>query len=130
MHKGALLLTSVANGAYCGGGIHSNPSASLEDGAMDMNIIYNVSRFEFLKKLPYYAKGTHQSAPGIEKVLCEKRGTTAVLTPLDGKMLLCADGEVMETEGIQFRVVKDAFSFSLTSKNNLNILEEKSNIKI
>ena len=48
-HEGNLLLTSAANGRYCGGGFMSNPDAELNDGLISVNIIKDVSRLKFLK---------------------------------------------------------------------------------
>ena len=56
IENGPLLLTAIANGGFCGGGVHSSPYASVTDGKMDVNVIYNVSRLDFLKKFPHYAK--------------------------------------------------------------------------
>ena len=42
-HSGALLLTSIANGCFCGGGIKSNPLASVQDGLINVNIIKNIA---------------------------------------------------------------------------------------
>ena len=41
-HKGKLLLTSIANGCFCGGGVKSNPGACVHDGLMNVNIIKNL----------------------------------------------------------------------------------------
>lgn len=75
---GPVLLTALANGSFCGGGVKSAPTARLDDGLMDVNIIYNVSRREFLSKFPAYSKGTHMQIPGIEKIIfarqCRRRG--------------------------------------------------------
>ena len=43
-----LLLTTFANGAFCGGGFNSNPYASLTDGKIDFISINNVGRIKFL----------------------------------------------------------------------------------
>ena len=58
IHNGKLLLTSVANGCFCGGGVKSNPYAKINDGLMDINIIKNVPRRMFVPCLPLYMKGT------------------------------------------------------------------------
>ena len=68
---GPVLLTALANGSFCGGGVKSAPVARLDDGLMDVNIIYNVSRMEFLSKFPAYSKGTHMQIPGIEKIILQ-----------------------------------------------------------
>ncbi|MBE6593882.1 MAG: hypothetical protein E7642_07840 [Ruminococcaceae bacterium] len=57
-HK-ELLLTTMANGAFCGGGFHSNPLASLFDGRIDLLTVKNVGRMKFLSLVGSYKKGTH-----------------------------------------------------------------------
>ncbi len=58
LHK-KLLLTTFANGSFCGGGFHSNPEASLDDGNIDTLFIKNVSRTKFVLMVGDYKKGTH-----------------------------------------------------------------------
>ena len=38
-HSGPLLLTSIANGSYCGGDVKSNPLASVHSGNINVNIL-------------------------------------------------------------------------------------------
>lgn len=78
---GPVLLTALANGSFCGGGVKSAPIARLDDGLMDVNIIYNVSRREFLSKFLAYSKGTHMQLPGIEKIIFARQCRRAVITP-------------------------------------------------
>ena len=59
--KRDLLLTTLANGAFCGGGFNSNPKASLTDGNIDCITINNVSRLKFLSLVGKYKSGTHLS---------------------------------------------------------------------
>lgn len=110
-HKGTLLLTSLANGKYCGGGIKSNPEASLSDGMMSINIIYNISRLNFLSKLPFYMKGIHTKLKNIEKVIYSKKCKKVVITPKEKTMKLCTDGEISLVGKTEFEVVHDAFNF-------------------
>lgn len=110
-HCGPLLLTSVANGSYCGGGIKSNPLASIKDGFINVNIIYNISRLNFLTKLPFYMKGTHINLRKIENVIFTTKCKKAVITPLDGKMRLCADGEISDAGKTEFEIIKDGINF-------------------
>lgn len=113
---GPVLLTAVANGSFCGGGVKSAPNAKLDDGLMDVNIIYNVSRREFLSKFPAYSKGTHMQIPGIEKIICAKQCRHAVITPRRGTMRLCTDGEIVDAGRIEFEVVPKAFRLLLPAK--------------
>ena len=110
IEDGSLLLTTIANGGFCGGGVHSSPYASVTDGIMDVNVIYNVSRWQFLKKFPYYAKGTHMELPGISDIIYAGTCRKARITPLDGTMRLCTDGEIVDAGTIDFEIVPEAFN--------------------
>ena len=57
--KKELLLTTLANGAFCGGGFNSNPTAVLNDGMIDCIAVKNVSRTKFLSLVGDYKKGLH-----------------------------------------------------------------------
>lgn len=113
MHRGPLLLTSVANGCYCGGGIKSNPGACLNDGLIDVNIIYNISRLNFLSKLPFYMKGTHTKLKNIQKVIATHKCKKLTVTPLDGNMRLCIDGEIIDAGKTEFELINSAVDFVL-----------------
>ncbi len=110
-YDGPLLLTAVANGSFCGGGVKSSPNASLSDGKLDINIIYNVKRREFIKKFPYYSKGTHMELPDIDKILYATQAKKVVITPNEGTMRLCTDGEIVDAGRVEMEVMHDAFSF-------------------
>lgn len=117
IYNGPLLLTSIANGKFCGGGIKSNPDASIHNGFIDFNIIYNVSRFEFLKKFPFYMKGTHGKLPDIKKIILNLKAKKMTITPNGKSIRLCTDGEITDANKIDFECVKDAFKFVLPSIN-------------
>lgn len=115
-HDGPLLLTAVANGSFCGGGVKSSPMASTSDGLMDINIIYNVKRTEFIKKFPYYSKGTHMELPDISKILYAAQAKRIAITPNEGTMRLCADGEIVDAGRVDMEIVHDAFSFLIPQR--------------
>ncbi len=110
VEDGPVLLTAVANGSFCGGGMKSSPHASVNDGLMDTNIIYNVTRREFLQKFPHYTKGTHLELPDIGKILFYKQCKKVVITPLGGNMRLCTDGEITDAGEVTMEVVPEAAS--------------------
>ncbi len=110
-HNGPLLLTSIANGSYCGGGVKSNPLACITDGFMNVNVVYNISRLNFLSKLPFYMKGTHIKLKGIEKVIYTSKCKKVVIVPNDGKMRLCVDGEISDAGKTEFEIIPHAFNF-------------------
>lgn len=110
-HDGPLLLTAVANGCFCGGGVKSSPEAKLDDGRMDYNIITDVKRTEFFKLFPHYAKGTHMSVPGIERIIHSGQAKKIVITPNEGNMRLCADGEITDAGRVEMEIREKAFTF-------------------
>ena len=114
-HTGTLLLTSIANGSYCGGGIMSNPLADLSDGFLDVNIVNDVSRIKFLKLLPHYIKGDFLSLKNIENVVRTFKCKKITVEPLEGTMRICNDGEIFDAEKTEFKVIPKAFKFVVPS---------------
>lgn len=105
VENGPLLLTAVANGGFCGGGVNSAPTASINDGVMDVNVIYDITRTKFLKKFPHYSKGTHMELPDIDDFLLFRQCKEAVITPLDGNMRLCVDGEIVDAGEVKMEMM-------------------------
>lgn len=108
-----VLLCSIANGSFCGGGIHTSPQSDVADGVFDLNIVNDVSRLEFLKLFPKYKAGTHLGVPGIEKVIRVKTCRQLNLTPKAGSFFLCADGEICVAESVKFEIRPKALPFIL-----------------
>ena len=115
-HDGKLLLTSIANGSYCGGGVKSNPGASTNDGYINVNIINNVSRLRFISLLPYYMKGTHSELKGIEHIISTQKCRKVTITPYNQNIRLCVDGEIIDAGKTDFEIVHNAFNFVLPTK--------------
>ncbi len=118
-HSGRLLLTSVANGSFCGGGIKSNPLASVSDGLISVNIIKNISRTRFLTLLPRYMKGSFLKLKNIEKIiLCEKCREISI-TPLGKNLKICIDGEITDAGKTHFEICPKAFNFVLPEESEI-----------
>ncbi len=111
MHSGRLLLTSVANGSYCGGGIKSNPLASVKDGFININIVNNISRFKFIRLLPHYIKGDFLKLKDVEKIVSSLKCKKVTITPKDGIMRICNDGEISNAGKTEFEIIHNAFNF-------------------
>lgn len=116
VHTGKLLLTSIANGCYCGGGIKSNPLASVHDGLMSINIIRNVSRLHLLYLLPFYMRGNFLKLKNIDKVILSEKCSKVKLIPLDGPIRICVDGEIIDAEETEFEICHEAFRFIVPAK--------------
>ena len=110
-YDGKLLLISVANGAFCGGGIKGLPRAATDDGEMDVSLVRNVSRATFVRLFPKYMKGTHLEVPELQDVVRYTREKKLYISPNGGSLKLCVDGEIVETGPIRFEIVPKAFRF-------------------
>lgn len=124
LYRGNLLLTSVANGCYCGGGIKSNPFASLTDGKLNVNLIQDISRRKFLSLLPFYMKGTHHTLKGIESVVQNIGCKTLTITPHSGQMRISIDGEVITTGKTTFEVIPNAIKFAIPLAKESKVMEK------
>lgn len=123
VHHGPLLLCALANGVFCGGGIKSNPKASLHDGKIDINIIHNINRMKILNVLPHYMKGTHmEKIKNVEQIITSTKCKKMAITPADSKMRICVDGEITDASKTEFEVVNSGFSFVVPSKKESKIL--------
>ncbi|MCQ2550839.1 MAG: hypothetical protein MJ146_01425 [Clostridia bacterium] len=116
VHDGPNLLCAIANGSYCGGGVYSSPQAKTDDGLMDVNVVLDMPRTQFIKLFPYYKKGTHFGVEGIEKMVHAFPAKETVIEPLDGIMKLCVDGEIEDIGTIKLRTLEKAFEFIVPKK--------------
>lgn len=126
VHSGKLLLTSLANGCFCGGGIKSNPYANVNDGLININIIKNVSRLKFISLLPHYMKGTVFGVKNIEKYISTEKCGEITVSPCDNKKIrLCVDGEIINAGKTRFEIVHNAFNFVVPEKcDDISIKKE------
>lgn len=110
-YKGSLLLCTIANGCFCGGGLKTNPRASINDGKIDICVIKNVCRITFISLLSSYKAGTYLELPNAKDycnyVQCQK----AILTPLDDKTTFCVDGDIRPFTKMQIENIPNAINF-------------------
>ena len=120
--KKTLLLTTLANGAFCGGGFHSNPKASLSDGNIDCIEANDMSRRRFLALVGDYKSGKH---------LCEK--FSGIITHFKSKTVdiyfddetpVSVDGEIIRTKEIHVTVASRALTLLLPRGAKPTVLPE------
>lgn len=109
--RGELLLTSIANGCYCGGGLKTNPIALVNDGLININIVKNVSRLKFLTLLPKYINGTCLGIKNIENIISSIKCSMVKISPMNGKIRMSVDGEICDAGEVQFKIEHNAFKF-------------------
>ncbi len=95
-----VLMVSVANGQYQGGGMHVAPLAKVDDGLLDLSIINRLPRLKIYGLLPRYVKGTHLSLKMVEYYKCK----TVKVEPVSEPAPLNMDGEVTGSTPADFRL--------------------------
>ena len=118
-----LLLTTFANGAYCGGGFHSNPLASLSDGRLDSLLVSNVTRLKFISLVGDYKKGTHLSEK-FKKIIRNKK-CDEIRLAFEKHTNVCVDGEIINVKELVLSVLHGAITFRVP-KGALPIAEHLS----
>ena len=111
IHNEKILLLSIANGCFCGGGIKGLPRARTDDGLMDVSLVRNVSRRTFISLFPKYQKGTHLEDPRVAAFLRYSQEPSLTVFPSEGNLKLCVDGEIYETGPVNFTMMPGAFRF-------------------
>ena len=109
--KRDLLLTTLANGAFCGGGFNSNPKASLTDGNIDCITINNVSRPKFISLVGKYKSGKHLSGK-FDDIIGHFKCRKADLV-FSEETPVSVDGELVYTKELHLSVDEKAIKIRL-----------------
>ena len=122
----SLLLTTIANGCFCGGGFHSNPRAELTDGKINTLFVNYIGRLRFLMLVSSYKKGTHL-VPKNDKIL--STGTyDSVDFFFDAPQSISIDGEVRDVEGrIHIEAIRGGMRFLVPAGSSLK--KEPQNVR-
>ncbi|MCI7145700.1 MAG: hypothetical protein MR991_04605 [Clostridiales bacterium] len=117
VRDGRVLLISIANGCYCGGGIKGVPKCILDDGLMDVSIVRSgITRSQFVRIFPKYQKGTHLEDKLVQKLRAieyrKEKSMKLVAGDPEG-IRLCVDGEISSQQSVEFRVKEKAVRFIL-----------------
>ena len=107
--KKELLLTTLANGAFCGGGFNSNPAASLNDGNIDCIAVKNIGRMKFIALVGSYKKGLHLGEK-FKKIIDHFKCIKADMY-FDEETAVSVDGEIIRTHELHITVADKALTF-------------------
>lgn len=91
-----ILLISIANGKYYGGGMMIAPDAAIDDGYFDVCIINKMSKFRILTLFPTIFKGTHIRLPEVEYFKAKHIKIFA------NNMIINCDGEIVSNIPVDF----------------------------
>lgn len=103
LHEGPTALVAVANGRFFGGGMMVAPAAALDDGLLDVVVIGDLSKVQFLGLSRYIYSGGHVGRPGI----VTGRGREVMVTA-GGEALIDLDGEQVGCLPMTARVLAGA----------------------
>ena len=120
--NGKMLLCTVANGGYVGGGYHCAPKSDNTDGLIEVCFVKPISVFTFLKLMSSYRSGKHLDDPRFERYISYRRAKTVRVT-CPRPMPVSLDGEI-ETYS-KFTVTEDARSVNFVVPEGLSCHSEK-----
>lgn len=117
-----LLLTTVANGRFYGGGMQPAPQADICDGLLDISLIIPINIFKILAFFPRMIKGTHVSMEEVSLFTGRK-----VEIECDKDISINADGEIFKGRKVTFELQKGGISVVMPSEDDAALeLSEKS----
>ena len=103
------LLTTFANGKFCGGGFNSNPESELCNGKINALFVNNVSRSRFVSLVGSYKKGTHLTEKN--KKILHSENAREYSIEFEGPTEISVDGEIVVADGLSLCCVPRAIKF-------------------
>lgn len=91
---GEVLLLSVANGQYAGGGYHCAPRAKNDDGQLEVMAVKPMSIPRFAKLIKYYKNGELLDREELRSLVSYRRGSHIEIDPL-ADSYVATDGEIV-----------------------------------
>ena len=91
---GVVLLLSVANGQYAGGGYHCAPRAKNDDGLLEVMAVKPMSVARLAALIKYYKNGELLDREELRRWVSYRRGRHVVIDPLRGSYV-ATDGEIV-----------------------------------
>jgi len=93
------MMVALANGSTYGGGMKVAPQAHLQSGCLDVCIIGELSRFQFLRAFPRVFRGSHVSHPAVTMLKASE-----VTVAADRPLSILGDGETIGELPATFRI--------------------------
>lgn len=104
-HRFRAMMVAVANGSTYGGGMRVCPQAREDDGLLDVCVVTEIGKWEFVKTFPKVFRGRHVEHPAVRLL----RGAQAEVSA-DRPFQVFADGEHVGGVPVTFTVVPGALS--------------------
>jgi len=107
---GEVLLLSVANGQYAGGGYHCAPRAKNDDGLLEVMAATPMSVARFAKLIKYYKNGELLDREELHTVVSYRRGSRVTIEPLR-ESYVATDGEIVPGSRFEVECISRAINF-------------------
>ena len=111
---GMLLLSSLANGRYAGGGFHCAPRSLNDDGLMEVMAVKPLSVARFARMIKFYERGEHLDREELRDVVLYCRGQRVTLEA-EQPFFIGIDGELLESKHFEVGNVRQAVNFVVPS---------------
>ena len=113
--KDEFVSLSICNGKYYGSGFCPAPTASVDDGVLDVCAIEKRSFWELFKTFIRYKDGLHVGRPGVRTF----KATSGIITCKDNSFQLLGnyDGVIFHGHRIRFEVFPEAINVGFLSDN-------------
>lgn len=102
-HSARAMMVALGNGRSYGGGMRVCPDAHLSDGSVEICVVGEMGKLEFLRNFPKVFRGTHTTHPKVTML----RGAS-VRVSTDGTAQVYGDGEYIGPLPASFEVIPKA----------------------
>lgn len=115
-YEGPTLLCAICNGQWCGGSFHNSPYSDMCDGMLELILVKKTSRFNFLRLIGRYKKGTlidweRGCGPkGFEELIVFRRIKEITV---EGSKRICSDGEILDRSSTKAAISPSAIRYML-----------------
>lgn len=107
---GEVLLLSVANGQYAGGGYHCAPRAKNDDGLLEVMAVKPMSILRFVQLIKYYKSGELLDREELRSLVSYRRGSSITISPQTDSYV-ATDGEIVPGNCFEVRCLHHAVRF-------------------
>ena len=111
-HDGDLLLASLANGRYVGGGYKCAPRSQNDDGLLEVAVMRPLTLVRFAKSIGYYRKGEHLDREKMRDVVRYRRAQRVVVEN-DRPFHIGIDGELLQGSRFEVENLHRALRFAV-----------------
>ena len=115
-HKGDLMLASLANGRYEGGGFHSAPRSLNDDGWIEATAIRPISIVRFASIIGSYKNGTYLDRKKLQNIVSYRRAKH-LLIESDHPFYIGIDGELLHGNHFEIENLPRALRFAVPNPN-------------